>query len=94
MLQRIEAETNEKQTLRAESQRLVAEAEQDQAEVEQVRTEVTELNAQNTAVQTQLRREIQRLEQLAQHHQEEIAHSELAHSIETEQTRLQFQAAL
>ena len=45
MLQRIETETNEKQTLRAESQRLAAEAEQHQAEMEQVRTEVTaELN--------------------------------------------------
>ena len=90
MLQRIQTETNEKQTLRAESQRLVAEAEQHQAEVEQVRTEVTaELNAHNTAAQTWLRGEIQRLEQLDQHRLEEIKRSELAHSIEIEETHLQ-----
>ena len=60
------------------------------AEVERVHTEVTaELNHQNTAAQTQLRGEIQRLEQLAQHRQEEIERSELAHSIEIEQSRLQ-----
>ena len=74
---------------------------QHQAEVEQIctemraqnethRAEVTaEFNAQNTAVQTQLKGEIQRLEQLAQHHQEEIERSELAHLIEIEQTHLQ-----
>ena len=67
-----------------------AENETHRAEVEQVRTEVTaELNAQNTAAQTQLRREIQRLEQLARHCEEEIESSELTHSIEIEQTRLQ-----
>ena len=66
-----------------------------QAEVEQVRTEVTaELNAQNTAAQTQLRGEIQRLEQLAQHRQEEIERSEMAHSIEFTETHLQLQEAL
>ena len=135
MLQRIETETNEKQTLSAESQRLVAEAEQNQlereeliqhhqaeveqvrtemraqdeihqiemraqnethrAEVEQVRTEVkAELNAQHTAAQTQLRGEIQKLEQLALHRQEETEHSELEHSIEIVGTRLQLQEAL
>ena len=52
-----------------------------QAELKQVRTEVTaELNAQNTAAQTQLRGEIQRLELLAQHRQEEIERSEVVHS--------------
>ena len=65
-----------------------------QVEVEQVRTETTQLNAQNTASQTQLRGEIQRLEQLAQHRQEEIERSELAHSIEIVETRLQLQEAL
>ena len=65
------------------------------AEVEQVRTEVAaELNAQNTAAQTQLRGEIQRLEQLAQHRQEEIERSEIAHSIEIAETRLQLQETL
>ena len=89
MLQRIETESNKKQTLRDENRRLVAEAEQHQAEVEQVRADLTaELNAQNTVVQTQLRRENQRLEQLAQHHQEEIECSKLAHSIEIEETHL------
>ena len=59
IIQRIETEGNEKQTLRGENRRLVAEAEQHQAEVEQVRAEVTaELNAQNTATQTELRRKI------------------------------------
>ena len=90
MLQRIETEGNEKQTLRGENRRLVAEAERHQAEVEQVRAEVTaELNAQNTAAQTQLRRENQRLEKLAQYRQEEIESSQLAHSLEIEQTRVQ-----
>ena len=90
MLQRIEAENNEKHTLRGENLRLVAEAEQHQAEVEQVRADITtELNAQNTAAQTQLRRENQRLEQLAQHRQEEIGSCQFAHSIEIEETRLQ-----
>ena len=89
MLQRIETEAGEKQTLTTENQRLVAEAEQHQAEIEQVRTEVTaELSAQTTAAQAQLRGDIHRLEQLAQHRQEEIERSELAHSIEIEQTRL------
>ena len=84
MLQRIETESNEKQTLRGENQRLVTEAEQHHAEVEQVRAEVSaEVNAQ-----TQLRRENQRLEQLAQHCQEEIESSQLAHSLEIEQTRV------
>ena len=65
------------------------------AEVEQVRTEVTaELNAQSTAAQTQLRGEIRSLEQLAQHRQEEIDRSEIAHSIEIAETRLQLQEAL
>ena len=69
---------------------MMARNEAHRAEVEQVRTEVTaELNGQNTAAQTQLRREIQRLEQLAQHHQEEIERSELAHTIEIEDTRVQ-----
>ena len=69
---------------------MMARNETHRAEVEQVRAEVTaELNGQNTAAQTQLRREIQRLEQLAQHRQEEIDRFELAHSIEIEETRLQ-----
>ena len=64
-------------------------------EVEQVRTEVTaELTAQNTTSQTQLRGEIQRLKQLAQFCQEEIERSEIAHSIEVAETRLQLQEAL
>ena len=92
MLQRIQTESNEKQTLRGENRRLVAEAEQHQAEVEQVCAKVTaELNAQHTAARTQLRRENQRLEQLAQHCQEEIECSQLAHSIEIEQTRVQLE---
>ena len=67
-----------------------AQNETHRAEVEQARAEVTaELNALNTAVQTQLRRENRRLEQLAQHCQEEIDRFELAHSIEIEETRLQ-----
>ena len=95
MLQRIETESNEKQTLRSENRRLVAEAERYQAEVEQVRAEVTaELNDQDTVAQTQLRRENQRLEQLAQYHQEEIERSKFTHSIEIVETRLQLQEAL
>ena len=101
MLQRIRADATEKGSLREEIETFAAEYEQSrvereeliqqhQADVEQVRTEVTaEVNAQNTAAQTQLRGEIQRLEQLAQHRQEEIERSELAHSIEIEQTCLQ-----
>ena len=95
MLQRIETESNEKQTLRSENRRLVAEAEQHQAEVEQVHAEVSaELNDQNTAAQTQLRRENQRLEQLVQYRQEEIKRSEFTHSIEIVEKRLQLQEAL
>ena len=61
-----------------------------QAELKQVRTEVTaEFKALNTAAQTQLWGEIQRLELLAQHRQEEIERSEVGHSVEIEQTRLQ-----
>ena len=41
MLQQIETEAGEKQTLTTENQRLLAEAERHQAEVKQVRTEVT-----------------------------------------------------
>ena len=101
MLQRIRADATEKGSLREEIETFAAEYEQSrlereeliqqhQADVEQVRTEVTaEVNARNIAAQTQLRGEIQRLEQLAQHRQEEIERSELAHSIEIEQTRLQ-----
>ena len=106
MLQRIRADATEKGSLREENETFAAEYEQSrvekeelvqqhQAEVEQVRTEVTaEVNAQYTAVQTQLRGEIQRLEQLAQHRQEEIERSEIAHSFEIEETRLQLQEAL
>ena len=106
MLQRIRADATEKGSLREENETFGAEYEQSrlereeiiqqhQAEVEQVRTEVTaELNSQNTAAQTQLRGEIQRLEQVAQHRQEEIERSELAHSIEIVETRLQLQEAL
>ena len=98
---RIRADVTEKRSLREENEAFAAEYEQSrlereeliqqhQAEVEQVRTEVTaELNAQNTAAQTQLRGKIQRLEQQVQHHEEEIECSELAHSVEIEQTRLQ-----
>ena len=95
MLRRIETDTNENQTLRAESQRLAAEAEQHQAEVEQVRNEVTtDLNAQYATAQTQLRGEIRRLEQLAQHRQEEIERSLLAHSVEIAEIRLRLQEDL
>ena len=67
-----------------------AQNETHRAEVEQVRADVTaELNAQNTAAQTQLRRENQTLEQLSQQLQEEIDRFEMAHSIEIEETRLQ-----
>ena len=71
-----------------------AQNEMHQAEVEQVRTEITDLNIQNTAAQTQLRREIQRLKQLLQHCQEEIERSELAHSVEITETWLQHQETL
>ena len=106
MLQRIRADATEKGSLREENETFAAEYEQSrvereelvqqhQAEVEQVRTEVAaEVNAQNTAAQTQLRGEIQRLEQLAQHRQEEIERSEIAHSFEIAETRLQLQEAL
>ena len=100
MLQRIRADATEKGSLREEIETFAAEYEQSQlereeliqqhrAEVEQVRTEVSaELNAQNTAAQTQLRRENQRLQQLAQSCHEEIESSQLAHSIEIEETHL------
>ena len=107
-LHQIRADATEKGSLREENETFAAEYEQSrlereelirqhQAEVEQVnriRTEVAELTAQNTAAQTQLRGEIQRLEQLAQNRQEEIERSDLAHSIEIVQTRLQLQEAL
>ena len=92
MLQQIRADATAKGSLMEENETFAAEYEQSrlemeelvqqhQAEVEQVRTEVAaELNAQNTAAQTQLRGEIQRLEQLAQHRQEEIERSEISHS--------------
>ena len=100
MLQRIRADATEKGSLKEENETFAAQYEQSQlereeliqqhrAEVEQVHTEVTaELNAQNTAAQTQLRRENQRLQQLAQSCQEEIESSQLAHSIEIEETHL------
>ena len=105
MLHRIRADAIEKGSLREENETFAAEYEQSrvereelikqhQAEVEPVHTEVTEMNAPNTAVQTQLRGEIRRLEQLAQLRQEEIERSELAHSIEIVETRLQLQEAL
>ena len=69
---------------------MMARNETHRVEVEQVRAEVTaELNGQNTAAQTQLRKEIQRLEQLVQHRQEEIERSKLAHTIEIDDTRAQ-----
>ena len=106
MLQQIRADATAKGSLMEENETFAAEYEQSQlereeliqqheAEVEQVRTEVTaELNAQNAAAQTQLRGEIQRLEQLVQHRQEEIERSEIAHSIEIAETRIQLQEAL
>ena len=104
MLQRIRADATEKGSLREENETFAAEYEQNRleredliqhrAEVEQIRTEITELNAQSTAAQKQLRGEILRLEQLAQHHQEETERSELAHSIQIMETRLQLQEAL
>ena len=105
MLQQIRADATEKGSLREENETFAAEYEQSrlereeliqqhQAEVEQVRTEVTaELNSQSTATQTQLG-EIRRLEHLAQNRQEEIERSELAHSVETVETRLRLQEAL
>ena len=85
----------ENETLRTEAEQVRAEMrarnETHLAEVEQL---TTELNAQNTAVQIQLRRENQRLQQLAQHRQEEIDRSELAHSFEIMETRLQLQESL
>ena len=106
MLQRISADATEKGSLREENETFAAEYEQSrlereeliqqhQGEVEQVRTQVAaEVNAQNTAAQTQLRGEIQRLEQLAQHCQEEIEQSKISHSFEIVETRLQLQEAL
>ena len=106
MLHRIRADATEKGSLREEIETFAAEYDQSRlereeliqqhrAQAEQVRAEVTaELNAQNTAVQTQLRRENQRLEQLAQHRQEEIDRSELTHSFEIMETRLQLQESL
>ena len=106
MLQRISADATEKGSLREENETFAAEYEQSrvekeeliqqhEAEVEQVLTEVAaELNARNTAAQTQLRGEIQRLEQLAQHRQEEIEQSEIAHSVEIAETHLHLQEAL
>ena len=103
MLQQIKTESNEKQTLRAESQRLAAEAQesrlemeelikQHKAEVEQVRS--AELNGQSTAAQMQLRSENERLVNLAQHCQEDVERSKLAHSIEIEKTRLQLEHSI
>ena len=101
MLQRIRVDATEKGSLREEVETFAAEYEQSQlereeliqqhrAEVKHVRAEVTaELNAQNTAAQAQLRRAIHRLQQMAQHYEEEIESSELTHSIGIEQTRLQ-----
>ena len=106
MLQRIKADATEKGSLREENETFAAEYEQSQvereelirqhqADVQQVRTEVTaKLKAQYTATQTQLMGEVQRLEQLAQNRQEEIERSEIAHSIEIAETRLQLQEAL
>ena len=69
---------------------MMARNETHRAEVEQVCAEITaELNAQNAAAQIQLRGENQRVEQLAKIRQEEIERSELAHSIEIEQIRIQ-----
>ena len=85
----------ENETLRTEAEQVRAEMRAQNemllAEVEQL---TTELNAQNTAVQTQLWRENHRLQQLAQHRQEEIDRSELAHSFEIMETRLQLQESL
>ncbi len=66
-----------------------AQNEAHRAEVEQVCNAVTELKSQNTTSQTQLRREIRRLEELAQRRQEEIERFKEVHSLEIEQIRLQ-----
>ena len=100
LIQQHQAEVEQVRTeMRAQNETHQAEMralnETHRAEVVRVRTEVTaELNVQNTAAQTQLRGEIQRLEQLAQHRQEAIERSELAHSIGIAETRLQLQEAL
>ena len=106
MLQRISADATEKGSLREEIETFAAEYEQSRVEreelvqqhkakVEQVCTVVTaEVIAQNITAQTQLRGEIQRLEQLAQHRQEEIERFEIAHSFEIAETHLQLQEAL
>ena len=76
MLHRIETETNEKQELEVERKRLEAKAKEIYTE------EAAELNAHSTVAQ--LREDVQKLE-----HQEENGRSELAHSVEIKQTRLQ-----
>ena len=109
MLQRIRVDATKKGSLREENETFAAKYEQSrlereeliqrhQAEVKEIHNEVAaQMTAQNTAAQTQLRGENQRLlslVQLAQYRQEEIDRSELAHSIEIVETRLQLQESL
>ena len=62
---------------------------QHQATVQQLHTDLIEPNTQNASTHTKLRDENCRLQQLAQHWQDKLGHSSLAHSIEIEQLRLQ-----
>ena len=105
MLKKIRADATEKESLREELETFAAEYEQNrlereeliqqhEVEVEKVRTEVkVQVNAQTTAARSQLRGEFHRLEQLAQQRQEEIACSEMAHTIEITETHVQLQEA-
>ena len=83
MLQRIEAKTNEKQAMKAECRRLAVEEGQTRTKV------AAKLKVQNTALQSHLTRQISTLEQEVRYHQEKAGRSELARSVEIEQTRLQ-----
>ena len=80
MLQRIRGDATEKGSLREEN--------------EQSRREREELIQHHRAEVEQVHTAIQRLTQLAQHCQEDFQRSELAHSIEITETRLQLQVAL
>ena len=64
------------------------------AQIEVHQTQITELDDHNTAVQSELRGEIQGLEHLAQHLQEDIELSELSHLSQIVETSVQLQEAL
>ena len=95
MLHRIETESNEKQTLRAENQRLVAEAEQHQAEVQQLvqghQEEIERFQLAHSIENVQTRLQLQEALQTELETQSETHQAEMKAEYETHRAKMRAQ---